>query len=135
MSTYIQIRAQIDKLEREAEVARKREIAETILNIKKAITAFGLTADDLGLSKSTNKRRLSKKAKIKRRGRPSKKITKIETPSNRQSIVKKAGDKRSVVAPKFRDQASGATWTGRGKQPKWLSEAIAAGHTLNEFRI
>ena len=24
------------------------------------------------------------------------------------------------VAPKFRDPATGATWTGRGKAPKWI---------------
>ncbi|MDR0458069.1 MAG: H-NS histone family protein [Burkholderiaceae bacterium] len=24
------------------------------------------------------------------------------------------------VAPKYRDQASGKTWTGRGKAPKWI---------------
>ncbi|MFT3718971.1 H-NS family nucleoid-associated regulatory protein [Pseudorhodoferax sp.] len=24
------------------------------------------------------------------------------------------------VAPKYRDKATGATWTGRGKPPKWI---------------
>ena len=33
---------------------------------------------------------------------------------------RKAGDSRSAVAPKFRDPATGATWTGRGKAPKWI---------------
>lgn len=27
---------------------------------------------------------------------------------------------RSTVAPKYRDPATGATWTGRGKPPKWI---------------
>jgi DNA-binding protein H-NS len=27
------------------------------------------------------------------------------------------------VAPKYRDPASGETWTGRGKPPRWISEA------------
>lgn len=27
---------------------------------------------------------------------------------------------RSPVAPKFRDPDTGATWTGRGKPPKWI---------------
>jgi DNA-binding protein H-NS len=27
---------------------------------------------------------------------------------------------RQSVAPKFRDPASGATWTGRGRAPRWL---------------
>lgn len=32
----------------------------------------------------------------------------------------KAGGQRAVVAAKYRDPATGATWTGRGKAPKWL---------------
>jgi DNA-binding protein H-NS len=39
------------------------------------------------------------------------------------------------VLPKFRDPQSGATWTGRGLQPKWLKAAIAAGKSLEEFSI
>lgn len=27
---------------------------------------------------------------------------------------------RQAVAPKYRDPATGATWTGRGKPPKWI---------------
>lgn len=27
---------------------------------------------------------------------------------------------RAAVAPKYRDPATGATWTGRGKAPKWI---------------
>ena len=50
MSSYTQLQAQIEKLQKEAEAARKREIAETIANIKQAIKVFGLTAEDLGLT-------------------------------------------------------------------------------------
>ena len=28
--------------------------------------------------------------------------------------------KGSVVAPKYKDPMTGATWTGRGKAPKWI---------------
>ena len=28
----------------------------------------------------------------------------------------------SVVAPKYRDPATGQTWTGRGKPPKWIAD-------------
>jgi DNA-binding protein H-NS len=30
------------------------------------------------------------------------------------------GKKRAAVAPKYRDPATGVTWTGRGIAPKWL---------------
>ncbi|MFO1274097.1 MAG: H-NS histone family protein [Rubrivivax sp.] len=39
------------------------------------------------------------------------------------------------VAPKYRDPATGATWSGRGLQPKWLREALAGGRTLADFAI
>lgn len=29
---------------------------------------------------------------------------------------------RQTVAPKYRDPVSGATWTGRGKAPKWIQD-------------
>ena len=34
-----------------------------------------------------------------------------------KSASKSAGGK---VAPKYRDSATGQTWTGRGKAPKWI---------------
>jgi len=27
------------------------------------------------------------------------------------------------------------TWSGRGRQPKWIAEALASGRTLADFRI
>lgn len=34
--------------------------------------------------------------------------------------AKSVGKTTSKVAPKYRDAASGQTWTGRGKAPKWI---------------
>lgn len=39
------------------------------------------------------------------------------------------------VAPKYRDQATGQEWSGRGIKPKWLQKAIASGKTIEEFII
>ena len=39
------------------------------------------------------------------------------------------------VAPKYRNQATGETWTGRGLQPKWVQAAIASGKKLEDFAI
>lgn len=34
--------------------------------------------------------------------------------------AKAAGTSKNPVAPKYRDAATGQTWTGRGKAPKWI---------------
>lgn len=39
------------------------------------------------------------------------------------------------VAPKYRDPATGDTWSGRGLQPNWLKAALAAGRKLDDFKL
>lgn len=47
--------------------------------------------------------------------------------------ARKSGGK---VAPKYRDPANSAnTWTGRGKQPRWLAAYTSAGRNLEDFLI
>ena len=43
--------------------------------------------------------------------------------------------KVSKVAVKYRNQATGETWSGRGLQPKWLKAAITGGASLQEFHV
>lgn len=41
-----------------------------------------------------------------------------------------------AVTPKFRNSERPAeTWSGRGKQPGWLSAQLRAGKRLDDFRI
>ena len=37
---------------------------------------------------------------------------------------------RGTVAPKYRDPATGATWTGRGKPPKWIADQDRAAFAI-----
>jgi DNA-binding protein H-NS len=93
MKTYASLKAQIVKLEREAEKLRKAEVSGVISRIKEAIAAYGLTHEDLGLSRSLGKR----------------------------AVVKGRGETRITVGePKYRDPKTGKTWTGRGKPPNWI---------------
>ena len=39
------------------------------------------------------------------------------------------------VAAKYRDAASGNSWSGRGLQPNWLKAALAAGRKLEDFAV
>ena len=43
--------------------------------------------------------------------------------------------KVSKVAAKYRDKATGQTWSGRGLQPKWLKAAITSGAKLDDFKV
>lgn len=47
---------------------------------------------------------------------------------------KAAGVKR-VIAPKYRHPDTKAEWTGRGKPPRWISDAEAAGTPRTTFLI
>jgi DNA-binding protein H-NS len=40
------------------------------------------------------------------------------------------------VAPKYRNPENPAlTWSGRGKRPLWINEALAAGKTLEDLAV
>ena len=49
MTTYAELQQKIAELQNQAEELRKREIAEIIADVKQKISAYGLTAADLGL--------------------------------------------------------------------------------------
>jgi DNA-binding protein H-NS len=52
-----------------------------------------------------------------------------------KSAGKSAGKVGAKVAPKYRNQATGETWSGRGLQPKWLKAAIATGRKAEDFAL
>jgi DNA-binding protein H-NS len=39
------------------------------------------------------------------------------------------------VAAKYRDPATGDSWSGRGLQPKWLKAAVASGRSVADFAV
>jgi DNA-binding protein H-NS len=46
-----------------------------------------------------------------------------------------AGKSRGKVAAKYRNKATGETWSGRGLQPRWLKAALASGKKLADFAV
>ena len=98
MKTYTQIQAEIAKLEKQANAARKGEIAGVVKRIKEAIAEYGLTAQDLGFSRGT-------------------------AATKRATKARKNGKPAAVGVAKYRDPATGKTWTGRGKPPNWIKGA------------
>lgn len=43
--------------------------------------------------------------------------------------------KGRTAAQRYRDPQSGATWSGRGKQPRWMAHLIKQGAKREDFRI
>jgi DNA-binding protein H-NS len=57
-------------------------------------------------------------------------------PSPSKVTVRLPRRKYPRVVPKYRNSNEPSeTWSGRGKQPRWLVAAVNAGHTIEEFLI
>jgi DNA-binding protein H-NS len=53
----------------------------------------------------------------------------------RANTAAKRGGTGAKVPAKYRDPATGSTWSGRGLKPKWLEAALAAGRSLADFTV
>lgn len=48
----------------------------------------------------------------------------------------KSGKKGGKAAPKYRNPADPSqTWTGRGRKPQWIHEALTAGADISDLEI
>jgi len=83
MTSYKEFQAELEKLHREAERARRNEQREALEKIRALIIEYQLLPSDLGFADSP-----------KRRGKH---------------------------AAKYRDPATGATWSGYGRAPQWMA--------------
>ena len=115
--TLAALNAQIAALQAQADVLRKKEVAEVIAKVKDAIAHYGLTATDLGLSKAAG---IVGKSPAAVGSKPMKKRR------------NNAAAKPAVKPVKFKDD-KGHTWGGIGKRPDWFKAALAAGKTPEDL--
>lgn len=55
---------------------------------------------------------------------------------NLDDLIKGKKGKKKTVAPKYRNpENAGETWTGRGRRPKWVEEALSKGKSLKSLEI
>jgi DNA-binding protein H-NS len=118
--SYENILKQIANLQAEAEKIRRNEVGDVIVRIKDAISHYGLTAADLGLSGA------AKASPAPATGEPAKRRRR-----------RKGGAGAASKAPAVVKYSNGAggTWGGRGKRPQWLRDAINSGKQLSEFLV
>lgn len=55
--------------------------------------------------------------------------------SARGGKARNSGHGRGKVAAKYRNSATGETWSGRGLQPRWLKAALASGKRIEDFAV
>lgn len=115
--SFAQLQREIAALQKEADQARQREVADVIGRIKEAIATYQLTASDLGFSP-----RLASKASASSGARGTRKSG---------AHAKQSKSTRPV---KYRDDA-GNIWVGRGPRPAWLSAALKSGKKLEDFAV
>ena len=126
MATYSDMIAQIEELKKQAERQRKEEYSSVIKTIKKQISDYGITAKELGFGSGAASRDRKPGGASAKPGR--------RKPGRKASARGKHPSAGTKVAPRYRDEA-GNTWTGRGKQPKWVVAALASGRRLESFLI
>lgn len=103
-----ELQQQAAELQRQADELRNHERATVIAQITEKIAEYSLTAADLRLS-------------VRDMASPGKKA---------------ATSKGTTKAPAKYRSATGEEWSGgRGRKPRWVTEALAAGKSIEEFKI
>jgi DNA-binding protein H-NS len=109
--SYSQLVEQIEALKQKANVLKRKEAQGVIAKIKEAIAYYDLTAEDLGFSTASGR---------------------LNT-GTRTAMARKASAKSSASAKYGNEE--GQTWSGRGPKPGWLREALAQGHSLEDYAL
>lgn len=103
------INKEIERLKKQAQALQSKKRLPVIRSIVKSMKEYDITLEEIS-------------AALGKSGSKSKTTTKSRGP-------------RGPVAPKYRHPETGETWTGRGKAPKWISAAEAAGQHRDQFLI
>jgi len=108
------IHKEIEKLRKQAAVLQSKKRKPVIESIIRSMKEYEISTDEI----------------VAAFGKPG--VAKGKTP--RKTAATTRGP-RGPVAPKYRNPETGSTWTGRGKAPRWIVEAEAAGKPRQAFLI
>lgn len=106
----IKIEKEISRLQKQMQGLDAKQRAPKISEIIKVMREFDITPEEIATA--YGKRR---KAAAPGRTGPKRKMPPVE--------------------PRYRHPDSGATWTGRGRAPRWVVDAEAAGQPRDQFLI
>lgn len=108
--------AQKAALEKQIAGFQREQRGAAIAKIKALMAEYGLTLADVGSASS---------------------YASANTNAAKPMVAgnKKAKVAGSKVAAKYRNSATGDTWSGRGLKPKWMTAALAAGASISDFAL
>lgn len=87
----VRLRQQLEKIQTQISKEEAKDRSAVLDQIKTLMAEHGLTTADIGA-----------------------------TATSTQIKMKAAAVKKQTVAAKFQDPKSGATWSGRGREPLWI---------------
>ncbi len=107
------IEKEIQKLQKQAQALHAKRRGPIINSILKSMREYEITPEEVAAA--YNQKKPARAAAVKK------------------SPVRTAP--KRPVPPKYRHPDTGETWTGRGKPPRWITNAEAEGKTRDEFLI
>jgi DNA-binding protein H-NS len=105
MVTLSQIEHRIASLQKKADDLRRKQSASVISSIKKMMSEYGLSLEDLEASVEESP---------PKRGRPA------GSKNSARALTAPAANAK--LPPKYRDPESGATWSGHARPPAWIKD-------------
>ncbi len=106
------IQKEIEKLRKQADVLQRKKRKPVIMSIVRSMKEFEITPEEI----------------IAAFGKPAAR-------GATRTAKKAATSTRAPVPVKFKQPETGATWTGRGKPPRWVVDAETSGKSRNDFLV
>lgn len=104
------IKKEIEKLHKQADALQRKKRKPVIQSIVRTMKEFDVSPEEIASA--------------------------FGKPAARARVAKKTGPStRAPVPVKYKHPESGATWTGRGKPPRWVVDAEAQGKSRNDFLV
>lgn len=110
---------EIERLQKQAAALEQKQRVPVIGDIVRQMREYDITPEDIAEAFS-------------RKGRAS-----AGTPEPARRVGRKSATTvvRNPVPPKYRNPETGGTWSGRGKPPRWISDAEGEGKSRDSFLI
>ena len=112
------IEKEIQKLQKQAQALQAKERGPVISSIIRSMREYDITPDEIATA--YNKKGSNRVG--------------TGTRSSAKKTTTPATAKRTVPV-KYRHPKTNETWTGRGKAPRWITNAEAEGKSRNDFLI